>query len=356
MSSLTARLKDLYEISRKIKHYRDLRLDEKFIKQEKESTLQLIAEEEVSSIIKEDELYENTSIQELTDISDAILDCKDFSNDDIEEINFKSLFDIKTEDLIILRIYKEIEKRVTIKEVKDIIDERFNNLLIEYLKEELSETEIEYLKEQNQSIKKITENETNQELNYLIIHEKIKTDVLDVYCHLLNIYTSDLDKNTNEYKTIRKFIENMIFLNKCLDNVSELLYNTHKKIIKISSDYYSDIYNIDQENVDLIRKTFLLNCYDYGTECLFKEDYSKMPDNKKDIFKIVVKTYLSAIQVMLNKEDLQELYQVVEDCYFLQIGNSKDDYVCNTIKDEIISNIEFIEKRKTRDSIYVKRR
>ena len=263
---------------------------------------------------------------------------------------------IETQDLIILRIYKEIEKRITTKEIKDIIDERFDNLLIEYLKEELSEIEIEYLKEQNSLFSKITENETNKELNYLIINEKIKTDILDVYCYLLNMYISNLDKNTNEYKTISKFIENIIFLNKSLDNVSELLYNTHKKIIKISADYYSDIYNIDKENVDFIRKTVLLNCYDYGVECLFKGDNLKMSDNKTDIFKTVVKTYLSAIQVMLNPEDLQELHQVVEDCCFLQIGNSKNDFVCNTIKNEIISNIEFIEKRKIRDSIYVKRR
>lgn len=355
MTRVTYKMNKFIEIGQRIKRYRDIRLNPLFIEKEKLSTRQFILEEEVSSILEEDKLFSETTIKDLLELRDTLVMESNFSNDDLEEFSFETLFNGSSDDFVLLRIYKEIEYLVTKEEVKDIQTDRFSELIKEYLEEELTSSELEEIERENQEcidrcLQEQCDEESEEEVAKILLKREFEDELLSCYTIFLNSYLITLDKNSKEYKKVRKFLENMFFINKNLERINEFLYNNYVKNIPPNLNYFAKKYEYPKDQIIELKTEIFLDCYDYGVESLFK-DQKYRSDSTLTKLKYI---YLNAIQSMLEKKDLDSLLTIVDDNYEISQGmNSKVN--CDEIKKDLENNIYLNEENNIRGKAYIKR-
>lgn len=347
------KLDKFLKAARKIRYYRDIRLNPQFSKKEKPSTISFIREEEVEAILKEDDLYNATSIKSLLEIRDLIVWQNCLSNEALEEIDFSLLINGSFNDLTLLRIYKEIELFSLEDEVRDVIEERFDNLINEYVREELSKEELEEIKRDNaiysnDSLQDACDEEVEDTVTEFVIKRKVQDEILSNYVILLGLHLETLKSDDDEYKSICQFIQNLFFINKDLERSNEFLYNRYVKAFPFDADFFvsSHGYLTSALLVSGMRTEVLLDCYDYGVDLLFRNQDAFTAD--------LIGIYLDTIQSLLSKNDIDALFTIVDDNYVLSNGSSGQYSKSDEIKTNLENRIYMNEERSIRGKTYIK--
>lgn len=361
MTSTIRKLNELIDAGKKVKRYRDIRLNPEFLKKEKKSVINLIIDEEVLAILKEDNLYLNSSIGELMNIRNLIFSEYDLSNESVQEIDFDLLLNGKSDSLVPLRIYKEINYLVCEEEVKEIASNRFINLINEYVKEDLSDEELEEIEIDcieciDEASQDLLDEEIDEEVTNIVVKRVIEDEILSNYVILLDEYLTGLDTSSKEYKDILTFIQNMFFVNKNLERRNEYLYNKYSKNLPLDEEYLAHINNSSVEKIEEIKNTVLLDFYDYVVEKMFDESVYE-----NDTLSTLISIYLTTVQSMLSKDDIHSLFTIIDDNYLLAGGivdgdtNISEYTINDKIKTKLENNIYLNEEKEIRGKTYIKR-
>ncbi len=348
------KLNKFIEIGKKIRYYRDKRVNPKFVQQEKPSVISFIRDEETETILKEDNLYDNASVKELLDLRDLIIFDSFLSNEALEEIDFSLLLNGSSDDLLLLRVYKKIDLLCAEAEIKNIVSERFTDLIREYVGEEFSLEELEVLKREHGvydggTLQTAYEDEVDDTVINFIIKKKVQSEILSSYVFLLGSHLESLDSDSDEYKDICKFIYNLFFVNKDLERVNESLYNQYAKLVPLDLDSLGLLHGCSRNLVEGIRKDTLFDCYDYGVELLFRK-----PKFNNDVIFDLVGIYLDTIQSLLSSNDIDTLFTIVDDNYMVNSGSSGKYSNSDKIKADLENRIYINEERYIRGKTYIK--
>lgn len=340
--------------AKKVRYYRDIRFNPKFLEREKQGVISFIREEEVDAILKEDDLYSETNIRNLVNIRDLIVFQNRLSNDALEDIDFSLLLKGTISDLALLRVYKEIDLLSLEYEVRNVVEERFVNLINEYVNEELLEAAGEQIKQDNMifssdALQKAQEAEVGDTITELTLKRKVRDEILSNYVSLLILHLDEVDSTTEQFKDTCRFIHNMFFVNKNLERYNEFLYNGYTKNVSFDMDMWATIHGCSRSVVDGVRTDVLLDCYDYGVELLFRnEDYNT------GIMYDLIGIYLDTVQSLLSKYEIESLFIIIDDNYMLSGQDNDKNSRASLIKKDLENRVYMNEEKCIRGKTYIK--